>query len=132
MKTLYKKDSKGKIRQWTVEIVREPSFGIETSDGLHGGKIKDPIRKEAIPNNLYKTAELKAEAMMQSAVDKKLKSNYFERIEDIKDEDILFMPTGCPSGMIWEEWKDKSHVVYPALASAKLDGSKCYSTWRDK
>jgi ATP-dependent DNA ligase len=33
--------------------------------------------------------------------------------------------------MIWEEWKDKDHVVYPALASGKLDGSKMYSTWRE-
>ena len=61
MKILYKKDSKGKIRQWTVEIEREPSFGIETSDGLHGGKIKDPIRKEAIPNNLYKNIDYQSE-----------------------------------------------------------------------
>lgn len=132
MKTLYKKDSKGKIRQWSVEIVREPSFGIETSDGLHGGKIKNPIFKEAIPNNLFKSVESKAMAMMKSAIDMKLRSNYFESIDAIKFEDILFMPTGCPSGMIWEEWKDKSHVIYPALASGKLDGSKLYSTWRDE
>jgi len=134
MTTLYKKDSKGKIRQWSIKVVvdlMEDSFGIMTSDGIVGGKIKEPVYKEAVPNQQFKSAEAKAEAMMQSAIDKKLRSNYFESIEDIKDEDILFMPTGCPSGMIWEEWKDKSHVVYPALASAKLDGSKCYSTWRE-
>jgi len=132
MTTLYKKDSKGKIRQWNIRTYQDDiEWGIETSDGIHGGKIKDPIRKIAIPNNLYKTAPLKAAMMMQSAIDKKLRSNYFESIEDIKEEDVLFMPTGCPSGMIWEEWKDKDHVVYPALASAKLDGSKMYSTWRE-
>lgn len=132
MKTLYKRDSKNNIRQWSIKITGEPgNYGIETCDGIVGGKIKDPIFKAAIPNNLYKTGSLKAEAMMQSAIDKKLRSNYFESIEDIKEEDVLFMPTGCPSGMIWEEWKDKSHVVYPALASGKLDGSKMYSTWRE-
>jgi ATP-dependent DNA ligase len=132
MKTLYKKDSKGKIRQWTVEVTGfVGEYGIATTDGIVGGKIKDPVVKAAIPNNLYKTSLLKADAMMQSAIDKKLRSNYFESIEEIKDEDILFMPTGCPSGMIWEEFKDKSHVVYPALASEKLDGSKMYSTWRE-
>ena len=68
---------------------------------------------------------------MDSAIKKKLEGNYFNSVEDIKEDDILFMPTGCPSGMIWEEWKDKTHVVYPALASQKLDGSKMYSTWRD-
>jgi ATP-dependent DNA ligase len=135
MKTLYKKDSKGKIRQWNIilgtESLEDEIWGIFTSDGIVGGKIKDPIFKEAIPNNQFKTSEAKAEAMMQSAIDKKLRSNYFNEIADIKDEDILFMPTGCPSGMIWEEWKDKKHVVYPALVSGKLDGSKLYSTWRE-
>lgn len=135
MTTLYKKDSKGKIREWNIQIVNNPhndnEFGIETSDGIHGGKIKTPIYKRARPNVQFKTSKIKAEAMMKSAIDKKLRSNYFRSIEEIKDEDILFMPTGCPSGMIWEEWKDKAHVVYPALASGKLDGSKMYSTWRD-
>ena len=136
MKTLYKRDSKGKIRQWSIKVVEQewPTvdiYGIETSDGIVGGKIKDPIFKEAVPNNQFKTSEAKANAMMKSAIDKKLRSNYFESIDDIKDEDMLFLPTGCPSGMIWEEWKDKAHVIYPALASAKLDGSKMYSTWRE-
>ena len=132
MKTLYKKDSKGKIRQWNICVaLHGHTYGIETSDGLMEGKIKDPIFKEAIPNNQFKTAEEKAKAMMQSAIDKKLRSNYFESIEEIKDEDILFLPTGCPSGMLWEEWKNKAHVVYPALVSGKLDGSKMYSTWRE-
>lgn len=133
MTTLYKKDSKGKIRQWNIKITNpeRDQFGIETSDGIYGGKIKDPIYKRARPNIQFKTSKLKAEAMMQSAIDKKLRSNYFHSIDEIKEEDILFMPTGCPSGMIWEEWKDKAHVIYPALASAKLDGSKMYSTWRE-
>lgn len=135
MKTLYKKDSKGKIRQWNVSIVQKEENGkwfLETSDGIHGGKIKDSTYKEAVPNNRFKTSFEKAEFMMQSAIDMKLRSNYFESIEDIKEEDVLFMPTGCPSGMIWEEWKNKDHVVYPALASGKLDGSKMYSTWREE
>lgn len=134
-KTLYKKDSKGKIREWSIFIgtksLTDLTLGIYTSDGLHGGKIKDPVFKEAVPNKQFKTAEEKVSAMLTSAVTKKLRSNYFESIEDIKEEEILFMPTGCPSGMVWEEWKDKSHVVYPALASPKLDGSKMYSTWRE-
>ena len=135
MITLYKKDSKGKIRQWSIQVVckvdEKNEYGIKTSDGLYGGNIKDPIYKEGIPNNLFKTSRDKAQAMMESAIAKKLRSNYFHSIDEIKDEDILFMPTGCPSGMIWEEWKDKPHVIYPALASGKLDGSKLYSTWRE-
>jgi len=132
MKTLYKRDSKGKIRQWSVMLSNgKGKIGIATCDGIFEEKIKNWMFKEAIPNNQFKTSVLKAEAMMQSSIDKKLRSNYFESIDAIKDEDTLFMPTGCPSGMIWEEWKDKSHVVYPALASGKLDGSKMYSTWRE-
>jgi DNA ligase-1 len=128
MTTLYKLDSKEKIRQWTI---REDGTGIYTSDGIVGGKIKDEIFKKAVTNQQFKTQESKAKAMMQAAIDKKLRSNYFSEVVDIKKENILFMPTGCPSGMIWEEWKNKKHVVYPALASSKLDGSKMYSTWRE-
>jgi DNA ligase-1 len=128
MTTLYKLDSKEKIRQWTI---REDGTGIYTSDGIVGGKIKDEIFKKAVTNQQFKTQESKAKAMMQAAIDKKLRSNYFSEVADIKKENILFMPTGCPSGMIWEEWKNKKHVVYPALASSKLDGSKMYSTWRE-
>lgn len=135
MTTLYKKDSKGKIRQWSIQVGlmvdSRDAYGIYTSDGLFGGKIKEPTFKRGRPNIQFKTSQLKAEAMMQSAIDKKLRSNYFKSIEEIKDEDVLFMPTGCPSGMIWEEWKDKDHVRYPALASAKLDGSKLYTNWRE-
>ena len=132
MQTLYKRDSKGKVRQWKVSVVlRDHTFGIETTDGLVGGKLKEPVFKEAVANKLYKDPEIKAQAMMLAACQKKLRSNYFPSIDEISDEDILFMPTGCPSGMIWEEWKDKKHVVYPAWASPKLDGSKMYSTWRD-
>lgn len=132
MKTLYKKDSKGKIRQWNIRVAFKHDFyGIETSDGIVGGKIKTPIFKESKPNMQFKTSLLKAEAVMDSAIVMKLRSNYFETIDEAKDVEGLFMPTGCPSGMVWEEWKDKDHVVYPALASGKLDGSKLYSTWRD-
>ena len=114
MNTLYKKDSKGKIREWNIKIVSNPilkdEYGIETSDGIHGGKIKEPVFKTAISNNQFKNSAAKAKAMMESAITKKLRSNYFNSIEDIKEEDILFMPTGCPSGMIWEEWKDKAET----------------------
>lgn len=134
MKTiLYKRDSKNKIRQWMISVVQQTGtvFGIETTDGIVGGKLKAPVFKEAVPNNQFKNSEAKAEAMYEAAIVKKLRSNYFETIADIKDEDVLFMPTGCPGGMIWEEFKGKSHVKYPALASPKLDGSKLYSTWRE-
>ena len=133
MKTLYKKDSKGRIRQWSIRVdtIIDNVYGIFTSDGLQGGKIKDEIFKEAKPNNQRKTSKAQAEFMMEADITKKLRSNYFETVEDIKEDEILFMPTGCPSGMVWEEWKDKKHIVYPALASAKLDSSKMYSTWRD-
>lgn len=128
MTKLYKKDANGKIRVWQIRSTEE---GIFTSDGLLNGKMKEETFKEAITNKQFKTKHSKAIAMEKSAITKKLRSNYFDKVENIKEEDILFMCCGCPSGMIWEEWKDKNHVVYPALASPKLDGSKMYSTWRD-
>ena len=135
MKTLYKRDSKGKIRQWKIvegtSSLDNKVWGILTSDGIVGGKLKEFIFKEGVPNKQFKTSHEKALAMKKSAIDMKLRSNYFESVKDIKEEDILFMPTGCPSGMIWEDWKDKKHIKYPALASGKLDGSKMYSTWRE-
>jgi len=96
--------------------------------------MKDPIFKEAKEKNIGKANYISPEAqsllMVAQEVGKKERSNYFTTPE-LAEKGKLFMPTGCPSGMIWEEWKDKDHVVYPALASAKLDGSKMYNTRRN-
>lgn len=133
MKTyLYKKDSSERIRQWSI---RADDKGIYTADGILGGKIKDETFKEAKPTNIgkanYRDSKAQALFMMEAAITKKLRSNYFKSVEEAKNKEKLFLPTGCPGGMCWEKFKDKSHVIYPALASAKLDGSKMYSTWRE-
>ena len=68
MKTLYKKDSKGKIRQWSIIILsKHHKIGIGTSDGLVEGKQKDWVFKEAVPNNQFKTPLEKAEANLFKA-----------------------------------------------------------------
>lgn len=131
----YKLDSKDQLRQWQCWFGQEDDrWGIFTTDGLVNGNIKEPTFKASKEMNVGKSNfmsfEAQAEAMFHAEVGKKERSGYYKTIEEAQNNKI-FLPTGCPSGMIWKEWKDKSHVIYPALASGKLDGSKMLSMRRD-
>jgi len=132
----YTVDSKDRVRKWECWYGQnsEGTWGIFYTDGLVTGKMKDPTFKASKEKNVgkanYMSCEMQAQAMVSQEVGKKERSNYFETPE-LASENKLFMPTGCPSGMVWEDWKDKDHIVYPALASGKLDGSKMLSMQRE-
>ena len=128
--TLYKSDSKGRIRVWQCwsGTNKEGEAGMYTTDGLLDGNMKEPGFKKSEEKNIgksnYLNHQAQARAMVINARDKKLKKDYHLSLEEASTIEKKFLPTGCPSGMKWPEWKNKSHVKYPALASAKLDGSK--------
>jgi len=132
----YKLDSKDKPRQWQCWYSTDSTgvWGIFTTDGLVGGNIKDPVFKASKEKNLgkvnYMSCEMQAQVMQAQEVGKKERSGYYTTLEEAENNKI-FLPTGCPSGMVWEEYKDKNHIVYPALASGKLDGSKMLSMQRE-
>jgi ATP-dependent DNA ligase len=116
----YKLDSKDLPRQWQCwfSTNSEGSWGIyTTSKEMNIGKAN------------YMNFEMQAQAMCIAEIGKKERSGYFLTIQEATDNKV-FMPTGCPSGMIWEEYMNQPHVVFPALGSGKLDGSKTLSMLR--
>lgn len=126
--TLYKKDTNSQIRRWICELVIDSDTpGIKYTDGLLNGKLKDFTFKEAKPKNIGKanetTASQQAELMFEQEVGTKLRNKYFRTAEEAETA-IIFSPMLCPSGMKWKDYKNK--VFYPAYASPKLDGARCY------
>ena len=129
MTTLYKLDSKGKVRLWECAVTELPSglVGISYSDGLEGGKMKDPTFTKAVPKNIGKSNETtsyqQAELMYQQEVDRKLRNGYYKTREEALATPIEFSPMLCPSGMKWDDYKAK--IEYPIYVSPKLDGARC-------
>jgi len=131
----YTTDSKGRVRQWHCWAGQKDGVnGIFYTDGLvnmsekDDFKLKEPTFKEAKEKNVGKTNYLspKAQAikMVEQEVGKKDRKNYFKTIQEAKDNK-LWLPMLCPAGMVWSEYKTKPHVVFPVLASNKLDGARC-------
>ena len=126
-KTVYKKDSKGKIRMTTVFA----SGGIVTQEsGLVGGNLTVHT-SEAKPKNVGKTnsttSEEQAVIEAQAKITKKLKEGYFNTIEEAKNEKII-MP------MLAKVFEKEAHKIdwNTAYVQPKLDGMRCLDTVEGK
>jgi DNA ligase 1 len=120
--TLYTKDSKGRIRAWTIKVAEsETEPGILYSDGLVDGKMKDFTFKKSVEKNVgksnYISAFEQATIMMQQEIAKKIKDNYFYTIVEAENSEIF-------SPMLAEKY-DIKHVTFPVLMQPKLDGARC-------
>lgn len=96
-KTLYKKDSKGEVRVWSI-YPNESVTGFITESGMMkaGAKttVHDPVFCQ--PKNVGKVNETTvAEQVIleiQSRHDKKLRVDHFEKLEDVDKEHPTFLP----------------------------------------
>lgn len=93
MNTLYKRDSKGKIREWTVdvEMVNSESATIEITSGIVDGKLVSKT-EEILPNKLYKCAFERAKSLASTKHKNKLKSGYVMSIEAAEKAEVLQKP----------------------------------------
>ena len=91
--TLYKRDTTGKIRQWTV-IAEDNKFWSQ--QGAIGGKIVVNKPTIASPKNVGRsnetTAEEQAVAEAQAKWKKKKSGEYFESIKAAQGEKRYFKP----------------------------------------
>jgi|1_EtaG_2_1085319.scaffolds.fasta_scaffold02473_13 ATP-dependent DNA ligase len=120
MISLYKKDSKGKIRIWTVghdgDILFEHS-------GIHGGKLVKH-EKQCKPKHIGKANETsgpqQAESEMNSKIAKKLDSGYFYTVEEAETK-VILLP------MLAKTYADHSSKVdwETVCVQPKLDGMRC-------
>jgi hypothetical protein len=115
--TLYKKDTKGKIREWTI-CVHQNKFWTE--GGIHGMKMNIAKPTICVAKNIgcsnETSPEQQAEAEAQAKWDKKLRSGYFTNINDIDDKKFY-------EPMLAYNYKDRvDEVKFPVYSQQKLDG----------
>lgn len=123
IKTIYKKDSKGKIRMVQIQVKNE--IIIQRSGLIDGAlTVHTSVSK---PKNIGKsnqtTAEEQAILEAKSKIEKKLKEGYFETIDEAKNENII-MP------MLAKEFNKEKHKIdwsKPVFVQPKLDGMRCIS-----
>lgn len=122
MKTLYKKDSKGKIR--VFKTLTEGGFLIQRS-GLENGKLVEHI-KFCKPKNIGKsnetTPEQQALLELESECKSKLTEGYFETIEECKTEEVILPMLAKSFGDEEKkiDWDNDYIFIQP-----KLDGQRC-------
>jgi DNA ligase-1 len=122
LKSLYKRDSKGKERTWTVEIGydNEDTAGIRSISGLVDGEKITSVWNMSKAKNVGRanatTAKQQAEFEAQSQWTKKADKEYFENVTDI-DSYELFKP------MLAHDFT-KTPVEY-GYTQPKLDGIRC-------
>jgi|TARA_B110000459_G_scaffold130479_1_gene142822 DNA ligase-1 len=127
--TLYKRDSKGKIRVLTIEVGlveygfptnTEDLFGTRSIAGLQEGKLVTSGWKISEPKNVGKingtTSRTQAESEAQANWDKKAEKEYFPKIEDV-DSYERFKP------MLAGDYTKRHQSE--GFSQPKLDGIRC-------
>jgi len=125
LNTLYKRDSNGKVREWTVEWtghgVMQP--GYRTIAGIDGGKLVTSEWKYTEGKNIGKTNETSAseQAELEAVAKwtKKEEKEYFEFIDQI-DADQPFKP------MLAHDYTKRPQDS--GYSQPKLDGIRCIAT----
>jgi DNA ligase-1 len=113
--TIYKKDSKGKVRFWQAEYVGNQWW---TTSGLLDGKAVSTAPTICTPKS-QPTAEAQAEFEARAERQKKLDRDYHASIDDI-DRVKMFKP------MLAEKYE--GGVTFPVYTQPKLDGIRCIAT----
>ena len=118
MKTLYKKDSKGKIRM--LDISTDGSTIVQVSgiiDGKHVVNVSQCKAKNIGRSNAT-TPEEQADIEAEAKYVKKLKEGYFLTIDEAQTEVVTLPMLAKVFG------EEEKKVVYPCYAQPKLDGMR--------
>ena len=125
--TIYKIDSKGKVREWRMEVNGDQ---YRTIAGLQEGKQVTSGWTTAVGKNIgssnEKTPEEQAVLEVESQYKKKLKSKYHKTIDTVKQGSHFFMPMLANK---WDKRKDKiKYATESVFVQPKLDGIRCVFT----
>lgn len=123
MKSLFKRDSTGKVRVWTGEV---QGAKFRTISGEYGGNLITSAWTLATEKNPGKANHVDAAAQAHKEMDamytKKRKEGYFDDVADI-DKSTLIKP------MLAEKFKDYfEDIEFPVYSQPKLDGYRCNAT----
>ena len=120
LQTLYKVDTKGKLREWTMHIDGNSFYAVK---GLVEGKKTQDKPTQTIAKNVGRsnetTPEEQAVLQAQAKFQKKLDSGY--ALNEIDAQEKKFYEP-----MLAHNYKDrKSELKYPIYSQPKLDGIRC-------
>jgi DNA ligase 1 len=122
LQTLYKIDTKGKLREWTMHIDGASFYAVK---GLVDGKKTQDKATTTIAKNVGRsnetTAEGQAELQSQAKFQKKLDSGY--ALNEIDAQKKKFYEP-----MLAHNFKDRQDELvgkYPVYSQPKLDGIRC-------
>ena len=125
-KTLYKVDTKGKVRMWRMEV---DGNKIRTISGIDGGKVVTSGWTVTTPKNVGRsnatTAEEQAIAEVEAKYKLKLEGDYHSSIKNAEGGNRHIKPM---LAFDWNKVKDKSQLKYPVFVQPKLDGIRCLAT----
>lgn len=126
---LYKKDEKGRIREWEVEAIDNK---VCTRHGLSGGSMQVDMY-ETFGKSIGTKAETsdaeQAILEAQSKWTKQIKFNrYFPSKEEAEKSDISITPSGGVKVQKAYDWRDHKHKMpFPCYVQPKLDGMRATS-----
>ena len=119
--TLYKKDSKGKIREWSIHVEGNSYW---TVTGQKDGKMITHQPKYTVGKNIGKsnetTPEEQAVLEAQSHWQKRVDTGYHEDLELVSEDktnEIFYVP------QLAQEYKETN--IFPVFVQPKLDGIRC-------
>ncbi len=119
---LYLKDSKERIRFWTIYLTKnenKENYYIHTSYGYLDGKITNPLPRKI--DNLSK-----ALTKVNALIKKKKLLGFQEKLEKSVVRGSVFGPMGA------HKLDDFEHkLVYPVMVQHKLDGFRCIAHFNE-
>ena len=120
LETLYKIDSVGKLREWSVHAEENTFYAIK---GLVGMKLITDTPTLCVAKNVGRsnetTPEEQAEIEAKAKWDKKIRSGYADTKEGAKVKKFY-------DPMLAQSYDDrKAEISYPLYSQPKLDGIRC-------
>jgi DNA ligase 1 len=126
MRTLYKIDSVGKLREWTMVVENNSYHAVK---GLVDGKKTTDKPRVTFGKNIGRanatSDEEQAELEAKSRWDKKLKAGYAETPEEAESKKFY-------EPMLAQKFEDREATLeYPVCSQPKLDGIRCIVQKKD-
>lgn len=121
--TLYKLDTKGKVREWRMEVdgnQYRTIAGLQSGNQVTSGWTTAEAKNVGSSNE--KTPAEQAIAEVESQYKKKLSGEYHENMSTISEGAKFFKPMLANK---WEKRKDKINYADDVFVQPKLDGIRC-------
>ena len=119
---LYKKDSTGKVRRWTISIEDDGSQHIlKTSHGVVGGAVVEDKGTNIPAGKAGRTLAEQSKLQFDSKINKKIDDGYTTNTTGMG-----VLASKMLKAMLAQNYEKHGHKIsLPAIAQPKLDGVRC-------